>query len=229
MMLAGSRGFHMKRVKFTFAILLMLCMCVTISSQGRGRQRRPAELSKMGEHKGERKQLDVNIAFSGEYGQTVTDASGTYYHVWGWVFYENKVYPPEYWGVYPLYFFGTPAITTITVHNKGPRRIAKLRARTECYCLRTDGSNGAPLTDQREVDFDVLRGETQTIDATFIAEDSPEAESGLDRFIVKLLHPNSGGGPGNPDPALIMLEEGILCPPEYEGEIEDTLGDILNP
>ncbi len=220
----------MKTSRVLLLAIFILSVGLSVSSHGNGRsRRRPAELRKSGEHKGERKQLDVGIAFSGEYGQTVTDASGTYYHVWGYVFHENKVYPPEYWGVFPLYFFGTEVIATVAVHNKGPRRKTNLRVTTECYCLKTDGSNGAPLKEPCETDIQVLRDETVVVDASFVAIDSPGMESGLDRFIVKLSHPNSGGGPGNPDPALILLEEGILCPPDYEGEVEDTIGHILNP
>ncbi|MFC1498268.1 hypothetical protein ACFLS1_07355 [Verrucomicrobiota bacterium] len=180
-----------------------------------------------GQHNGEQKQLSVDISFFDQYGHTVTDESGTYYHVWGYTFYENKVYSPEYWGIFPLYFFGTKVGVTVDVTNLGPRNIAKLRVRNSVYCLNTDGSNGVELNQEQETDIDVNKGETKTIDASFVSDYVAGAESGLDRFLVKILHPNNGGGPGNPDPALIMVKEGIFCPPENEGEILDVLTQIL--
>ena len=188
----------------------------------------PADTSKGGEHIGEVKQLNVNISFFGEYGTTVTDENGTYYHVWGYTFYENKVYSPEYWGVFPLYFFGLPVGANVAVENKGPRAKAKLRVRTECYCLNTDGSNGALIYGPNDQDIEVDNGDTKTVDASFVSDYVDGADSGLDRFLVKILHPNEGGGPGNPDPALIMVKEGIFCPPENEGAILDVLTQILN-
>ena len=115
----------------------------------------------------------------------------------------------------------------VKVTNNGPRAIANLRVRTEVYCLRTDGSNGAELTPMLETDFSLETGETKVIDASFVSDFVEGAESGLDRLLVKVLHPNSGGGPGNSDPALIMVKEAIFCPPENEGEVLDIL-DILD-
>ena len=51
---------------------------------------------------------------------------------------------------------------------------------------------------------------------SFKAEYNPGAESGLDRFLVKVLHMNEGGGPGNAEPALIMIKEGVFCPPDIQ-------------
>ncbi len=166
-----------------------------------------------GPHVGEHFRLEVDIVFSGEFGETVTDETGTYYHVGDMVSYEDKVYPSEYWGTFPLYFFGTEVGVTVTIRNLGPRQRARLRIRTEAYVLRTDGTNGGELTPPRDIMVDVLRGETATIDASFTSYWSPDLESGLDRFIVTILHPNESGG-GSDEPAVIMTKEGIFCPPE---------------
>ncbi len=170
----------------------------------------------VGPHGGERQEIEVEIAFSGEFGYTVTDENGTTYHVGDWAMYEDKVYTSEYWGTWPLYFFGTEVGITVTVRNNGPRANARLRIRTEAYVLLTDGSNGAVLSAPRDTDIVVARGESVTVDASFIAVYTPDAESGLDRFIVKVLHPNAGGSRGDDEPALILMKEGILCPPEYQ-------------
>ena len=177
----------------------------------------PVDVEEPGPHLGERRQLEVEIVFSEEFGETVTDECGTHYHFGDFVIDEDKVYPEEYWGTYPLYFFGTEVGVTVTVTNHGPRRKAKIRVRTEAYVLLTDGSNGAQLAAPREIDVEVERGETVTIDASFTAEYDPDAagmEGGLDRFIVTLLHPNAV----NDDSAVIMTKEGIFCPPEIEPE-----------
>ena len=39
-----------------------------------------------------------------------------------------------------------------------------------------------------------------------------DLEPGLYRLIVKILHPNDGGSPDNPDPGLIMTLEAVFCP-----------------
>lgn len=165
-------------------------------------------------HTGERKMLAANISFFNSSGKTVTNSNGVFYHYYGRVVHENKVYPSKYWGEYPLFFVGNSAGIKVTVSNKGPRAKIKLRVITECYTLRTDGSNGMTLMEPGIVDFVVNRGETKTIDASFAIQYQPGMESGLDRFIVKLLHINEGGGPGNNEPALIMQKEGVFCPPE---------------
>lgn len=225
----------MRKLKLINLIIpSVLVFCLTTLNSGAGKSKERISRGKdtplkAGEHIGEIKQLDVNITLYGQYGETVTDENGTFYHVWGYTFYEDKVYPPEYWGVFPLYFFNTTVGVSIDVTNNGPRKKVNLRVRTEAYFLRTDGSNGAEMTPPNDTDILVEVGETKTVDASFIAADVPDAESGLDRLIVKILHPNKGGGPGNSDPALILMKEAIFCPPENEGEILTILDQILNP
>lgn len=139
-------------------------------------------------------ELDIDIALSRQYGETVTDENGTFYHVWGMTFFEPKVYPPEYWGVFPLYFFGTEVGVTVEVENKSPGNKAKLlRLITECYCLRTDGSNGAQLLAPQEKNIVLRNRETKVVDASFVAGYVPGAESGLDRFLLKALKPSQNG------------------------------------
>ena len=185
------------------------------------------DVTKNGWHNGEVKQLEVDISFYGQYGHTVTDRNGTFYYFFGYCFYEPKVYPPEYWGVFPLYFFDTSTGIKIATTNKGPRNRAKLTIRTQAYCLNTDGSNGAELLAPTDQDIDVDVGETEVVDASFVSRFVEGADSGLDRLVVKVLHPNEGGGPGNADPALIMVKEAVFCPPESEGAILDVLNEVL--
>jgi hypothetical protein len=172
-----------------------------------------------GKHKGEERMLDVEITFSGAFGTTVTNSEGTYYNfLWGYTLYEEKVYPQQYWGEYPLYFFGLPVGVTVKITNKGPREKCKLSIKSEAFVLRTDGSSGAPLMVPKVVDVEVKRGETKVVDASFVCEYVDGADSGLDRFIVKVLHTNEGNGSegNNYEPALIMQKEGVFCPPKYK-------------
>lgn len=131
--------------------------------------------------------IDLTIGFYGEYGQTITDENGTTYHVDGQSFYENKVYPPEYWGVFPLYFFGTTVGVTIGVENQSDSKDARLRLEKTCHVLRTDGSNGAELSPPETIDVGIAAGGTKTVDASFGAEYVSGAESGLDRLLVKVF------------------------------------------
>ncbi len=172
---------------------------------------------KQGKNIGEQKMLDVEIEFLEPFGKTVTNSNGTFYYYYSWLIgVEDKVYPPQYWGEFPLYFFGLPTKVLVKVTNLGPRAKTKVAIKTESYVLRTDGSNGAVLKQPETIEVEIAKGETKLIDASFITEWTPDADSGLDRFVVKVLHVNEGGGPGNPEPAVIMQKEGIYCPPKYK-------------
>lgn len=168
-------------------------------------------------HLGEAGMLDVNIQFSDSFGTTVTNAGGTDYHFWGIVIHEDKVYVPSLWGEFPLYFFGERVGVTVTVTNKGPRNKAKIIIKTESNALHTDGTLGVALSPVQVQEVFLAKGETKVIDASFIAEYAPGADSGLDMFSVKVLHQNEGGnGSGNQEPSLIMVKKGVFCPPEYK-------------
>ncbi|OGV57453.1 MAG: hypothetical protein A2283_00075 [Lentisphaerae bacterium RIFOXYA12_FULL_48_11] len=141
-------------------------------------------------------QLAINISFSKESGKTVTDQYGTCYNVFGYSHFEEKIYPSAYWGVFPLYFFGDNVGVTVSVVNQSTSRKAKLLLRTECYCLNTDGSNGAKLMTPREIETTVNAGESKTIDASFETEYTPEADSGLDRLLIKVYNAPLADGDG---------------------------------
>ncbi|MFO7870660.1 MAG: hypothetical protein R6V03_04420 [Kiritimatiellia bacterium] len=183
---------------FASAMAIVLSCHVAVSSaQARGgargeRTRTPAENTD--DDWGDVIDVGVDIAFSGSYGETVTDENGTFYHVWGYVFYEDKVYPPEYWGVFPLYFFGTEVGVDVAIQNRSSVRKADVLVRNESYCLRTDGGNGAALMTPTDTLVEVDRDGTRTVDASFVAGYVPQAESGLDRFLVKVLGLENGAG-----------------------------------
>ena len=140
--------------------------------------------------------LLINVSFSKESGKTVTDQYGTCYNVFGYSCFEQKIYPSAYWGVFPLYFFGDNVGVTVTVANQSNSRKAKLLLRTECYCLNTDGSNGAKLMTPREFETTVNAGESKVVDASFDTEYTPDADSGLDRFLIKVYNAPAVDGDG---------------------------------
>lgn len=172
---------------------------------------------KAGGHQGELKQLEVDIAFSGARGVTTTDARGITYNFWGSSLFEPKVYPSKYWGDFPLYFFGLPVHSEVTVTNRGPRNSFRLRVTVQAYSLNLDGSNGVRLAPDVVREFNVGRGETQRLDTTFTPQFTAGADSGLDRVVILVQHVNEGGqGKGNPYPALLLAKEAIICPPAVE-------------
>lgn len=173
---------------------------------------------KAGQHKGEVKQLAVDLTFDGAYGTTVTDALGIHYNFYGISIHEDKIYPSQYWGTFPLYFFGTRVGATVTVTNNGPRAMEKLRVTTQMFVLNTDGSSGVKLAPDVVKEFWVEKGQTQVIDASVTPQYVPGADSGLDRIVILVQHPNDGGGPGNDYPALIMAKEAVLCPPAVQNK-----------
>lgn len=193
----------MKKILFTTILIISLTLSFAQTKQGK--------------HLGEQKMLDVQIEFLDSFGKTVTNANGTFYYYRNWLIgVEDKVYPPQYWGEYPLYFFGLPTKVLVKITNLGPRAKTKVMIKTESYVLRTDGSNGAILKPPQTIEVEIEKGETKLIDATFTTQWTPEADSGLDRFIVKVLHINEGGGPGNIEPAIILQKEGVYCPPKLQ-------------
>lgn len=170
---------------------------------------------KAGQHNGELKQLQADVVFSGAYGVTTTDAGGITYNFWGLSQHEDKVYPRQYWGSFPLYFFDLPVLSEVIVSNLGPRQSFRIRVTQQEYALNLDGSNGVKLADDVVREFDVAKGETQRLDMSFTPRFVPGADSGLDRIVILVQHINQGGaGQGNPYSALILAKEAILCPPD---------------
>ncbi len=182
--------------------------------------------------------VGVDIAFSLDLGDTVTDADGTHFYYFGIEEHDySRVYVPEYWGTFPLYFFGSNVGVTVTVTNNESENL-KLQVTNEAYVLNTDGTNGPELTDPRMVEVDLAPGESSAIDASFIMAFQPEFERGLNRFLVKVAQVQSSTAKGNgyghhkhrgkghykdrgkghhkhhgeSEPVTILVKEGIFCP-----------------
>jgi len=180
-----------------------------------------------------RREDSVRRIRPGQFGETITDENGTTYCIEGWPpFGESKVYPPEYWGVFPLYFFDAPVGVQVSVENLDPRNVAKVRVRVEAYPLETDGTHGAPLCLPSETDIEVAAGATKFVDASIVPAFSEDSESGLDRMVVKILHPNKGQDDPTAvydDPALILMKEAIFCPPILSQPVREIVNQMLLP
>lgn len=197
----------MKSLSIITAVMLVVASISSpaVGGEGRGRTIRnitqptktdlPGENGKC-ENSEQKASLAINVSFSKDSGRTVTDQNGTCYNVMGYSFFEPKVYTPAYWGVFPLYFFGDNVGVTVSVANQSSFRKAKLLIRTECYCLNTDGSSGVKLMTPREFETTITAGESKVIDASFDAEYTPEADSGLDRFLIKVYNAPAADGDG---------------------------------
>jgi hypothetical protein len=161
-------------------------------------------------------ELAIDVAFSKQVGETVTDQNGTFYHVFGMVFYEDLVYPPQYWGVFPLYFFGEEVGINVNVANLSAQKAAFL-LRCAAYCLRTDGSNGAQLLAPTDRVVAIAKNGSANIDSSFVAGYVEGAESGLDRFIVKALDQNGSESDGH------VIGGELLLNPANNSDMEFTL------
>lgn len=152
--------------------------------------------------------LDVDVAFSLDLGDTITDAQGTHHFFFG-VVEDNfeLIYPPEYWGTFPLYFFGTNVGTTVFVTHNGKSnceddqdendndeelqlKALNLWISNEVYALNADGSSGPEITAPTMIEMEILPSETKTYNATFLGEYQPGLEPGLSRFLVKIYRVN---------------------------------------
>jgi len=173
----------MKKFTIFTVLLTAVCLCLSVTYAKDAMVR---DIRKGGaDNRGEDITLDINISFSANAGETITDENGTTYCFYGYRSWEEKIYPPEYWGVFPLYFFGQRVGINVTVKNEGNDDV-KLRVVTECYCLNTDGGNGAQLLAPQEQEILIAGNQTESLDGSFVASYVEGADSGLDRFLVKV-------------------------------------------
>lgn len=180
----------MKKSLFVcFAAALLLACGAAFGQTSRTRQ--PADARKVSDTQAGTVNIDVNVGFSGQSGVTITDENGTFYNCMGWSFFEPKVYPPEYWGVFPLYFFGDVVGVSLTVTNLDASTQADVRLRRECYCLRTDGSSGGALAVPAQNDVAVAPSQTAFLDGSFAVDYWADSEDGLDRFLTKVYLPTT--------------------------------------
>lgn len=132
-------------VVITLSVLGSLIIMASNALAGPPKAALSSSAPKGGQSRGELPVLDLSIGFSDSSGQTVTDENGTMFNFFGISRFEPKVYPPEYWGVFPLYFFGDAVGVTVDVINQSADIAADVRLSAECYCLKTTGENGAQL------------------------------------------------------------------------------------
>ena len=194
----------MNNQKLFQSIFLFLILAIT----------RPS-LWSAGKHAGEADRIEASVTFQNSYGYTTTDANGIYYHVWGMVFNENKIYPAWTYGInYPLYFIGTTMSFTVTLKNVTPQGKKTFRVRVAALnnVLETNGSMGMSLAAPQEwIIEDLGPGQTRTLQGSVYIAPDPNLPSGLDITKIRISHLNQGN---NEDAGLIKEEIAVWCPPK---------------
>ncbi|MBI4057320.1 MAG: hypothetical protein HY399_07220 [Elusimicrobia bacterium] len=166
-----------------------------------------------GQHRGESDKIQAQVSFLNPSGQTTTDATGITYVAGSWQSYEPKIYPPNYWGTYPLYFAGSIMNFSVTLTNTADQGNKNLKIRVQAlnHVLNTDGTQGSPISSPQEWVVDSLRpGETRTLYNSIYVGSDPNLPSGLDTTKIRILHLNEGN---NAEAGLIKEEVAIWCPP----------------
>lgn len=169
-----------------------------------------------GQHSGEVDKIRAVVNFLTPSGQTTTDASGITYRAPAYNFqsFEPKVYPPAYWGTYPLYFVGQTMNFTVTLTNTAASGNKKFKVRVQALnnVLEISGSVGRPLGSPQEWTVEDLRpGESRTLNGSVYIAPDPTLPSGLDLTKIRISHLNEGN---NQDAGLILEDFAVWCPPK---------------
>lgn len=169
-----------------------------------------------GRHAGEAGKIQAHVSFLNPSGHTTADSSGITYRVGGWSFHENKVYPPAYWGTYPLYFMGHTMRFSVALTNTATqgKKSFKVRIQAINRVLETNGALGMVIAPAQDWTVDSLRpGETRTLQGSIHIPLNRNLPSGLDVTKIRILHLNQGS---NPDAGLIKEVIAVWCPPDLK-------------
>ncbi|MBI4054578.1 MAG: hypothetical protein HY402_00435 [Elusimicrobia bacterium] len=170
-----------------------------------------------GRHAGEADKIQAEVTFLNPSGQTTTDSSGITYRVGSWSFHENKVYPSQFWGTFPLYFMGQTMHFQLTLSNTTPLGQKPFRIKIQAlhHVLNTDGSLGQQLALPSEWTIEgMLRpGETTSRSFPVFIPIDPNLPSGLDVTKVRIFHLNQGQ---NSEAGLIKEVSAVWCPPSLK-------------
>jgi len=160
------------------------------------------------------KKLDVAVTFNDPMGFTVTNDQGTFYNFYGFEMFEPKVYLPQHWGTFPLYFVDQNMNFSVAVSNTAAKgKKFKLRIVASHHALLTDGSSGMALAPDQEFIVDnLVAGESRVINASIYIAPDPNLESGLDITTLRIYHLNNGSS----DAGLIKEFQAVWCPPDHE-------------
>lgn len=168
-----------------------------------------------GFHYGEDDQIKAEVIYKDPYGHTTTDYRGIYYHVYGRVFHEPKIYPSWTYGKkYPLYFMGLPMRFEVHLTNtmrKGGKKF-RLRIQAVNYVMETSGFAGQIIAPGQEwIVESLLPGETKVVHGEILIP-TADLPSGLDVTKIRIFHLNNGK---NQSAGFIKEETAVWCPPKY--------------
>ena len=156
------------------------------------------------------------------YGHAVIDEGGVSYQLCGFDIHEDFVFPPEYWGVYPLFILGTRIEADISLANESTITDHEIRLVCEAFRVRDDGSAGPSLMSPRTKKIILSRGESRRIEMPFTVYESPG--DGISVFTVSAektpTDPSGATGP-------ICSRMGVFCPAPSEELVLELLSEIL--
>ena len=140
-------------------------------------------------------QMDVGVYLS--IGTAVADHNGIEYTVGMQSFRDtDALYPPEYWGTYPLYSVGLiPAVVSITytagaASPSAGTTQASVRAQlvTESHVINLDGSSGMQQKTPDTHSLLLQSGEPSDVEVSFTM--LPNTENRLNRLVAELCLPD---------------------------------------
>lgn len=171
----------------------------------------PGSLFAAGMHAGEADKISAEVSFLNPAGRTTAGSQGITYNAGGWSMTEAKFYPPDFFGTYPLYFFGTTMNFNVVLANRTTQGKKSFKVRVEAlsHVLETSGAPGQPLAAPQEWVVESLGpGETKTLQGS-VALFDPSVPSGLDITRIRVSHLNEGAEGA----ALIKEVKAVWCPP----------------
>lgn len=175
-----------------------------------------------GKHIGDGEPLSWKIEYLDAWGRTYVDATGGHFFhdrcCGGFETYDPSwIYPTQYYGEYPMYYFGTTMRYRITLTNNAKRSYMNLRVVAIQEYLTNNNTWGEWLTPDAAKDWYVpeLRGgQSITFEGTLYLGVGSDTHGGLDQTHLQVQHWNPGGGiPGAGSVIIDDAQANIFCPP----------------
>jgi hypothetical protein len=186
-----------------------------------------------GKHIGDGEPLSWKIEYLDAWGRTFVDAAGGHFFhdrcCGGFQTYDPSwIYPQQYYGQYPMYYFGTTMRYRITLTNNSNRTYNNLRVVAIQEYLTNDNTWGEWLTPDAAKDWYLPHlggGESVTFEGTLYLGVGSDTHGGLDQTHLQVQHWNPGGGiPGAGSVIIDDAQANIFCPPAEGAPNSGTSG-----
>jgi hypothetical protein len=178
-------------------------------------------VSAAGAHAGEAPKITATLDFLAAQGWSTTDSSGITYYFGGTSTFEQKVYPAEYWGTFPGYYYGTTMHYHINLNSNMPqgKKPYKIKVQAISNVLNetvNGGGLGAEIgTSETWEVIDLLSGQAQTLTGTVVIPNDGSLPSGLNVTRIIISHLNNANDPDEDDSVagLVDVTYNCWCPP----------------